>query len=131
MHPSAKVEREYRVRVSGRPGPDVLQRLLKGVELEDGPARFDHLSQEGSREGSHSSFRAVLHEGRNREVRRLWSAMGFEVSRLLRVRYGPISLPADLKPGQVRRGSAAEIASLMAAVSLKPSKYRAKDALTP
>lgn len=131
MHPSAEVEREYRVRVSGQPGPAVLQRLLKGVDLEDGPARFDQLSQEGSGQGSHGSFRVVLHEGRNREVRRLWSAVGFEVSRLLRVRYGPIGLPADLKPGQVRRGSAAEIASLKAAVSLKPSKYRAKDALTP
>src|SRR2546430_13464404 len=76
MHPSSEVEREYLVRLRGRPGPQVLRQLLAGVPLEDGPARFDRISAQGPDEdgtGGHSAFRVVLHEGRNREVRRLWS----------------------------------------------------------
>jgi 23S rRNA pseudouridine2605 synthase len=115
MHPSSEVEREYRVRLRGRPGPAVLRQLLKGVPLEDGPARFDKIQAEAAAPGaaepdaSHSIFRVVLHEGRNREVRRLWNAVGFEVSRLLRVRYGPIELPEGMRPGTVRRADAALI----------------------
>lgn len=107
MHPSSEVEREYLVRVRGRPGPEVIRLLLQGIPLEDGPARFDRISAEapdgetGPEESgtSHSTFRVVLHEGRNREVRRLWNAAGFEVSRLLRIRYGPAELPRDMRPG--------------------------------
>ena len=106
MHPSSAIEREYLVRVRGRPPPQVIRQLLEGVQLDDGPARFDRLTQEkddgGAAAASHSHFRVVLHEGRNREVRRLWNAVGFEVSRLLRVRYGPIELPRDLRPGASR-----------------------------
>src|SRR5256714_7435893 len=106
MHPSSEVQREYLVRVRGRPGPQVLRQLLSGVHLEDGPARFDRISAQGQDgEGAgvrHSAFRVVLHEGRNREVRRLWSAVGFEVSRLLRIRYGSVELPRDLRPGEAR-----------------------------
>lgn len=115
MHPSSGVEREYLVRVRGRPGPQVLRRLLDGVPLEDGPARFDRITAEAGdrRAGSHSTFRVVLHEGRNREVRRLWSAVGFEVSRLLRIRYGPIELPRNLRPGAVRRADPALLLELL------------------
>ena len=106
MHPSNEVEREYLVRLRGRPGPEVLRQLLSGVQLEDGPAHFDRISNAGPGEegagGRHSAFRVVLHEGRNREVRRLWSAVGFEVSRLLRIRYGSVELPRDLRPGGAR-----------------------------
>jgi 23S rRNA pseudouridine2605 synthase len=119
MHPSSEVAREYLVRVRGRPGPGVLRRLLAGVRLEDGPARFDAVApaDEGpegdSREGgSHASFRVSLHEGRNREVRRLFEAVGFEVSRLLRIRYGPVELPRDMRPGQARLADAALLARL-------------------
>jgi 23S rRNA pseudouridine2605 synthase len=123
MHPSSEVEREYLVRVRGRPGPEVLAQLLRGVQLEDGPARFDRIAPapadaaafaraEGPAGASHSTFTVVLHEGRNREVRRLWNAAGFEVSRLLRVRYGPIGLPRELRPGMSRPGSPAEIRAL-------------------
>src|SRR5262249_26281663 len=66
MHPSGEVEREYRVRVRGRPGREVIQALLEGVTLEDGAARFDRIRPEGAGQGAHSSFRVVLHEGRNR-----------------------------------------------------------------
>jgi 23S rRNA pseudouridine2605 synthase len=104
MHPSSEVEREYLVRLRGRPGREVLQQLLGGVPLEDGPARFDRVEPADGEAGdaSHSTFRVTLHEGRNREVRRLWNAVGFEVSRLLRIRYGPIELPRDMRPGSYR-----------------------------
>ncbi len=101
MHPSAGIEREYLVRVHGNPGVEVLERLRRGVVLEDGPAKFDSVVA-GGRSGSHSWFRVSLHEGRNREVRRLWQAVGFEVSRLSRLRFGQIRLPEDLRPGASR-----------------------------
>jgi 23S rRNA pseudouridine2605 synthase len=109
MHPSSQIEREYLVRVRGQPPAEVLRRLKLGVTLEDGPARFDRIEPHSPHESAaaapaaHSWFRVILHEGRNREVRRLWQAVGFEVSRLARVRFGPLELPADLRPGQWRR----------------------------
>ena len=114
MHPSAEIEREYRVRVRGTPGPEALRRLRRGMWLEDGPARFDRIVADrvASTGGSHSWFRVVLHEGRNREVRRLWAAQGFEVSRLARVRYGTVVLPPSLRPGTWRRASPAELQGL-------------------
>ena len=116
MHPSSEIEREYLVRVRGRPGPQVLRRLLDGVPLEDGPARFDRITAEAADRGAggHGSFRVVLREGRNREVRRLWGAVGFEVSRLLRIRYGPVELPRELRPGAVRRADLALLERLTA-----------------
>lgn len=106
MHPSSEIEREYLVRVRGRPGGDTIRKLLRGVPLEDGPAAFDRIIDEPSPSGEaaarNASYRLVLHEGRNREVRRMWEAVGYEVSRLLRIRYGPIELPRDLRPGQWR-----------------------------
>lgn len=116
MHPSGEVEREYLVRVRGKPSQAVLAQLLLGVKLEDGAASFTRIvadaweeapGKAGGSAGSHSTFRVVLTEGRNREVRRLWQAVGFEVSRLKRIRYGPIDLPRDLKPGGTRRAGPA------------------------
>ena len=118
MHPSGGVEREYLVRVRGRPGPDAIRRLLVGVSLEDGRARFDRISADPPGKGAHGSFRVVLHEGRNREVRRLWEAVGFEVSRLLRIRYGPIELPRDLRPGNARLADGHTLERLRSAVRL-------------
>jgi len=114
MHPSTEVEREYLVRLRGRPGPEVIRALLDGVTLEDGSARFDRIREEpqDGQTGGHSTYKVVLHEGRNREVRRLWSAAGFEVSRLLRIRYGPIALPRDLRPGSARAAAPAEVEAL-------------------
>lgn len=101
MHPSGEVEREYLVKVQGSPAFETLARLRDGVQLDDGPARFDHLKQE-SADAASTTFRVVLHEGRNREVRRLWSAVGHEVVKLARLRYGPIELPRDLPAGRWR-----------------------------
>ena len=121
MHPSAGIERRYRVRVRGVPDAAVLARLRRGVMLADGAARFERLEGESPRgprpESSHRWFRATLREGRNREVRRLWEAAGFAVSRLIRVRYGPIALPADLAPGHWRALRATELAALREAVA--------------
>jgi 23S rRNA pseudouridine2605 synthase len=117
MHPSSEIDREYLVRIRGRPSPAALKQLLEGVTLEDGPARLDNLVQDET-DGSHTAFRVVLHEGRNREVRRIWSAVGFEVSRLMRIRYGPIDLPRDLRPGGWRAADAELTRRLASAVGL-------------
>jgi 23S rRNA pseudouridine2605 synthase len=120
MHPSSEIEREYLVEVLGRPGPAVLRQLREGVRLADGPARFDRIVADGPDRagGGQSGFRVVLHEGRNREVRRLFEAVGFEVSRLLRIRYGPLSLPRDLKPGAMRLASPEAVARLVRVAAL-------------
>ncbi|MEO8011776.1 MAG: 23S rRNA pseudouridine(2605) synthase RluB, partial [Dokdonella sp.] len=96
MHPSSELEREYICRVHGEVPDEVIERLQSGVELEDGPARFDEVGVI-SRGGSHSWFRVVIREGRNREVRRMWEAVGLMVSRLKRVRYANVELPRLLK----------------------------------
>jgi 23S rRNA pseudouridine2605 synthase len=117
MHPSSEIDREYLVRIRGRPSQFALNQLLEGVTLEDGQARFDNIVQDET-DGSHTTFRVVLHEGRNREVRRIWSAIGFEVSRLMRIRYGPIELPRDLRPGGWRLADAEVAGKLARAVHL-------------
>jgi 23S rRNA pseudouridine2605 synthase len=99
MHPKSGLEREYLCRVHGEVPDEIIERLKAGVELEDGPARFDEIAVI-SRGGSHSWFRVVIREGRNREVRRLWDSQGFLVSRLKRIRYGGIELPRNLRRGE-------------------------------
>jgi 23S rRNA pseudouridine2605 synthase len=116
MHPSSEVEREYMVTVKGRPSAASLQSLRSGVTLEDGPARFDSVEPAPKASAGtgvwanaafDTSFRVVLREGRNREVRRMWLAVGHEVLRLTRTRYGPVELPPDLRVGQWRELDAA------------------------
>jgi 23S rRNA pseudouridine2605 synthase len=101
MHPSFELEREYAVRVRGDITPEKIQQLQAGVELEDGLASFDRIIDIGG-QGVNHWYHVILHEGRNREVRRLWEAVGAEVSRLVRVRYHEFNLPKWLKPGKWR-----------------------------
>lgn len=98
MHPSREVEREYSVRVFGNIDEAMLQRLRKGVQLEDGPANFKQIKTVGGT-GLNQWFDVTLTEGRNREVRRLWESQGVEVSRLIRIRYGNIKLEKGLPRG--------------------------------
>lgn len=100
MHPRYEVEREYAARVLGVLSLEDRAKLLRGVALEDGIGRFDRLELSGAADGANRWYRVVLREGRNREVRRLFEALGHKVSRLLRVRYGPAVLPRDLRPGR-------------------------------
>ncbi|ATN00664.1 MULTISPECIES: 23S rRNA pseudouridine(2605) synthase RluB [Proteus] len=98
MHPSREVEREYAVRVFGEIDDAKIRQLTRGVQLEDGPASFRSVSYRGG-EGINQWYNVSLTEGRNREVRRMWEAVGVQVSRLIRVRYGDIDLPKGLPRG--------------------------------
>jgi 23S rRNA pseudouridine2605 synthase len=99
MHPSSNIEREYMVRVMGDVDEAMLQRLIDGVMLDDGVARFTDI-QDGGGDGINHWFYVVIMEGRNREVRRLWESQGLTVSRLTRVRYGDVFIPSKVKQGQ-------------------------------
>jgi 23S rRNA pseudouridine2605 synthase len=103
MHPRYEVEREYAVRVQGLSAEGV-EKLKGGVQLEDGPASFTRVEAMAERQpaGANRWYRAALREGRNREVRRMFEAVGARVSRLVRVRYGKVELPRDLEPGRWR-----------------------------
>ena len=99
MHPRFEVEREYAVRVIGELTSDQMKLLTTGVELKDGIANFTYLSDQGG-EGTNHWYRVILKEGKNREVRRMFEAIGLTVSRLMRVRFGPVNLPPRIKRGQ-------------------------------
>jgi len=98
-HPRFEVEREYAVRVVGQLSDEQRQRLLDGVELDDGAARFSRLEDAGG-QGLNHWYRAVIKEGRNREIRRMFEAVGLQVSRLIRIRFGSIALPRSLARGR-------------------------------
>jgi 23S rRNA pseudouridine2605 synthase len=121
MHPGSELLREYAVRVIGELTPETRQQLLSGVTLEDGPARFVSLDDSGG-QGVNHWYRVSLYEGRNREVRRMFEAVGSKVSRLIRVRYGPFLLPPWLKRGQCRKLEEAEVKQLMAGFKAGPSR---------
>lgn len=99
MHPKFEIEREYAVRVRGTVNETVLRTLQKGVQLEDGMARFKKVLYVGG-EGQNTWYHVILTEGRHREVRRLWESQNLTVSRLIRVRYGSLSLPRSLARGK-------------------------------
>ena len=111
MHPSSNIEREYIARVHGQVTDQILNNLMKGVKLEDGFAKFTDV--QGGRKGNTNQwFAMVIMEGRTREVRRLWESQGLEISRLKRVRYGSLFLPASLKQGAFKELSKGEISAL-------------------
>ena len=119
MHPSREVEREYAVRVFGQIDDEKVKQLSKGVQLEDGPAAFRTITFQGG-EGINQWYNVTLTEGRNREVRRLWEAVGVQVSRLIRVRYGDIDLPKGIPRGGWTELELPAINYLRELVDLKP-----------
>lgn len=98
MHPSSEIEREYAARIRGELTAEALERLTKGVRLEDGMARFEQII-DGGGSGSNHWYQVTVKEGRNRLVRRVWEALGFTVSRLIRIRFGNVYLPSGLRRG--------------------------------
>ncbi|EAS62786.1 MULTISPECIES: 23S rRNA pseudouridine(2605) synthase RluB [Photobacterium] len=119
MHPSRTVEREYMVRVFGEVTEQMVKNVVKGVELEDGLARFEDVVYAGG-EGMNHTFYVVITEGRNREVRRLWDSQGVTVSRLKRVRYGDVYLTKDMPRGGWSELELKEVNELRATVELPP-----------
>jgi 23S rRNA pseudouridine2605 synthase len=112
MHPRYEVEREYAVRVIGKLTEEKIRQLTRGVRLEDGMARFEVVEERGGR-GLNNWYRAVLREGRNRIVRRMFDAVGYRVSRLMRVRFGIVSLPFGLRRGGWREPDAQQTAAIL------------------
>ncbi len=119
-HPSAEIEREYRVRLFGESDSETIDRLKRGVELEDGMARFldVHLDEEYS--GVNRWATVTLAEGRNREVRRLWESQHIQVSRLKRTRFGPIVLSHKVRRGQWIEASPEQVKALWRCVEKEP-----------
>jgi 23S rRNA pseudouridine2605 synthase len=121
MHPSNEIEREYAVRVMGEVTPGVRNALVEGVVLEDGPAKFERMTELGG-EGINRWWQVVVKEGRNREVRRLFESQNLKVSRLLRTRYGTVALPRTLKTGRWIELDKADIDELVELVQLRPRR---------
>lgn len=129
MHPSHEIEREYAVRILGEVSEEMFVRLKEGVMLEDGPARFDSVLDAGGT-GANHWYHVVLKEGRHREVRRVWEAVGAKVSRLIRVRFGTVSLPRLLRPGKSEYMEPEPMAELYRSVGLTPPEVSTKKTLT-
>jgi 23S rRNA pseudouridine2605 synthase len=119
MHPSYQMDREYAVRVRGEVDEEMIERLKAGVMLEDGPAKFTDIKVAPGGVGFNHWYHCVVMEGRNREVRRLWESQGLVVSRLKRVRFGPVFITSDLTMGRWREMSQREVDILSEEVGLK------------
>ncbi len=117
MHPRYGIEREYAVRTLGELEEGMRQKLLSGVELDDGPANFNKIA-DGGGEGVNKWYRVTISEGRNREVRRMFEAVGLTVSRLIRTRYGALTLPSNLKRGRWEELDEHAVRNLMTASGL-------------
>nr|WP_205340274.1 pseudouridine synthase [Denitrificimonas caeni] len=120
MHPSYQMDREYAVRVRGEVTEEMIENLKRGVMLEDGPAKFTDVQAAPGGEGFNRWFHCVVMEGRNREVRRLWESQDVVVSRLKRVRFGPVFLTSELSVGRWREMGQAEVDILSKEVGLEP-----------
>lgn len=130
MHPRYQMEREYAVRIVGELTEEQITRLTTGVELEDGLAKFDQLFDEGGK-GTNHWYRITLKEGKNREVRRMFEALGLIVSRLIRVRFGPVNLPPRLKRGMWIELMDTEVEQLLKLVNPPAPKVSEKPLSTP
>lgn len=121
MHPRYEVEREYAVRIFGELTEGQMAQLKEGIELEDGPANFDSIVAQGG-EGANHWYQVILREGRNREVRRLFEAFQLPVSRLMRVRFGPVNLPPRVKRGQMLKLEQKQVVDLLEWAGLEAPK---------
>jgi len=119
MHPSSELLRRYAVRIHGDPTAEDLAALKRGVDLQDGPARFESIEATGG-DGRNKWFKVSLREGRYREVRRLWEARGYEVSRLIRIGYGPLDLSRKLRRGTYEALTPAQVRLLYVSAGIKP-----------
>lgn len=117
-HPSSQVEREYAVRVLGEVTPQKVQEMHKGVIIDGDVCRFSDVQHYGG-EGANQWYHVVLMEGKNREVRKIWESQGLQVSRLKRVRFGPIFIPSTVKRGSFEELSKAEVSKLLNLVADK------------
>jgi 23S rRNA pseudouridine2605 synthase len=142
MHPSFEIEREYAVRVLGEIDDAMLERLTQGVRLDDGPGKFEKVwrsdgpgyDDEGGEAAGPANrwFQVVVKQGRNRLVRRMWESQRCQVSRLIRVRYGPIELGRGIRSAGWRELEAHEIHALQRAVGIEPARAPgAKDRRRP
>ena len=118
MHPSSQIDREYAVRILGKVENEHIKMLTNGIDLEDGFAKF-HKVTIGGGEGANRWYHVVLREGRKREVRRLWEALGFKVSRLIRTRFSDIRLPEKLRANQSEYLKPKQVQALLKSVNLK------------
>ena len=116
MHPSSQIEREYAVRILGDVTPEMVQEMHKGVIIEDHLCRFTDIQHYGG-EGVNQWYHVVLLEGRNREVRKLWESQGVKVSRLKRVRFGPLFIPSSVVKGRFNELGKTEIEKLLKLVN--------------
>ena len=117
MHPSSEIDREYAVRVLGKVEDDHIKKLTNGIELEDGFAKFHRVTLGGG-EGANRWYQVVVREGRKREVRRLWEALDFKVSRLIRTRFSDIRLPEKLRANQSEYLKPKQVQALLNSVDL-------------
>ncbi|MEY3200594.1 MAG: hypothetical protein RIR70_144 [Pseudomonadota bacterium] len=124
MHPSHGFEREYSVRLLGTLDDAQRASLLEGVALEDGPAKFNSV-RDGGGEGVNHWYTVTISEGRNREVRRIFEVLGLTVSRLIRVRYGPVNMPARLKRGMTMDLAEEDVKKLLSVTGM-PQKNAGK-----
>jgi len=118
MHPSSEIDREYAVRVLGRVSDEDIKQLISGIELEDGFAKF-HKVTIGGGDGANRWYHVVVREGRKREVRRLWEALDFKVSRLIRTRFSDIRMPDNLRANQSELLKPKQVNALLKAVNLR------------
>ncbi len=125
MHPSSEIEREYAVRVLGNVSDDAIEQLKTNIPLEDGDAHFTDIKDAGG-QGANHWYHVVLKEGRNREVRRMWEHLGFTVSRLIRIRYGNITLEKRLRPSRSEALTEKQLKVLYESVGLKYQKTEEK-----